>query len=392
MEDQQINERFKFLSWALNERLRRLLAASEAKVIGRGGVTQVSRATGISRRAIYAGLKELEERNYHQDLLLPARRTGGGRKKITQTDSSLVTDLESLLEPTQEDSPLSWTTKGLRVLSAELSERGHKLSHTSVGILLKEMGYSIQTNERYMEPANGHVRNGQFSVINDKTHQRVDDGNPVIYLETAWTETTNAPQQSCRGNSKNTNLSPSTAQEHYSPGQTKFPNNKRSRIEPANFHFLQTFAIHTCRDWWQHSGARTYPEAQDLLIISDGGGSNGPRTRFWKLEVQKLANYIGLPVLFCHFPSGTTRWNYSSYQVNARLDHASRNFVSDNYRVTLKVIGLQTMAKHELNANEPDQDSHFIWNDVPYEKFSQINLVRDEHKRDWNYAILPNDV
>lgn len=388
MEDWQVSERFNLLSPLFDERLRRIYSAVEAKVIGRGGISQVSRATGISRRAIYAGLKEIEERTDSQCRTPTIRKKGGGRKKVTAADPSLISDLESLLEPYNNDSSLSWTTKGLRRLAQELSEKGHNVSHTSVGIILKEeLGCTIRGNTRDLEPPSSYERNDQFHIINYKTSQRIRNGNPVLYLQTTWAEIVN-PAHQPNGSEVQNNLVKNTNQDELLYPKAKSRDDTRSKTELAKYHLLQTFAIDTCRDWWQHSGSQAYPDAQDILIIADGGGSNGPRTRFWKLEIQKLACDIGLPILFCHFPTGTTRWNQVLYQINAQRETSSKEPVSDNYRVTLTVLGKREIVSREFAAN---QIADFILDNVPYEKFSQINIARDEYERDWNYAILPNN-
>lgn len=370
MDANHVKERYALISWALDERLRRLLAASEAKVLGRGGITEVSKATGISRRAIHAGLKEIELRDQQDPTLYKIRRPGGGRKKAVENDPTLIKDLESLIEPfgvTNSEPPLRWTTKGLRHLSKELSHMGHPLSHNAVGALLKDLGYKLQTNTTHDEFSNHVERNAQFANIFTKITTRASDDSPTIFLETYG-------------------MVSESGHDYRDPAHLT----GNGDLDMGNYQLLQRFAIHAIRDWWQHHGSKSFPNASDLLVIANGGGSNGPRTRFWKLELQRLANYIDLPIQFCHFPTGTIKWNSKTNQISTGLNINNDDGLEANYQVELKILGnLRNNPQRISNSLDGSIASNVI--DVPYEKFATINIVREAFQRDWNYAILPNN-
>ncbi|TAN26338.1 MAG: ISAzo13 family transposase [Actinomycetota bacterium] len=361
MDSDLIEQRFSLISWALDEKLRRLVAAAEAKALGRGGISTVSHATGVSRRAIHAGLKELESRQEeHRKANLTIRHPGGGRKKITDEDSTLLTDLESLLEPSNigdATSPtLRWTIKGLRSLAKDLEDKGHKVSHAAVGNVLKELGYTLHGNIKTQQGSNRPDRDSQFVHINTQTARRVEHGHPVISLNVK-----------------------------------KLEFSKSIWVTAPADHQTQVFAVQTIRCWWRTSGSLFYPHATDLLIVGDGGGDNGPRKRLWKLEIQKLADEIGIPISFSHFPAGTYKWT--------QID----NRVSASYSIDRPY---QALARHEIllnpitrTADDSEHQtqkakaicSHLAQLNVPDEEFSTINIVRDSLHRDWNYTIYPRE-
>ena len=287
MAKSQITDRYNLIEWALNERLRRLVSAAEAKVLGHGGITAVAAATGVSRRAIHEGLKELESRQ--TDERSPdsrIRRPGAGRKKVTETDPSLQTDLELLVEPLTRgdpESPLRWTCKSLRTLADELAKNGHKVSHAQVGKLLVELGYSLQANKKTLEGTGHPDRNAQFEHINANVTSRLAEGEPVISVDTKKKELI--------GRFKNN-------------GQTWCPKGEPPEVKVHDFieeggranpygvydigadqgwvtvgtdHDTATFAVQTIRRWWDVVGSHAYPNARELMITADGGGSNGGR-------------------------------------------------------------------------------------------------------------------
>ncbi|KKB96631.1 Rhodopirellula transposase, partial [Candidatus Arcanobacter lacustris] len=182
-------QRFEMISWALDERLKRLFAASEAKVLGRGGVTKIAQATGLARITIHAGIKELENRS-EEIVDVPigkTRKSGGGRKNILQTSPEILDDLRKLVEPTTRgdpESPLLWTCRSLRNLASELVSLGHKISHETTGLLLEKLGYSLQGNRKTLEGSNHPDRNAQFEFINTKVQEIQSENNPVISVDT----------------------------------------------------------------------------------------------------------------------------------------------------------------------------------------------------------------
>ena len=316
----------------LNEKQIRLLAAAEAMSLDYGGVSTVSRATGVSRRAITRGCKELKESTMEE--LSSVRRKGGGRKKTITRDPGIKEDLESLIDPVTRgdpESPLKWTAKSVRVLSNELNEKGHSTSHRMVTELLHEMDYSLQSNKKVIEGGNHPDRKEQFEYINQKVKSYQKGNQPVISVDTKKKELI--------GNFKN------AGRELHKKGTPElvnvydFPDPELGKISPYGIydigknmgwvnvgvdHDTAQFAVQSIRSWWYSMGKSHYPDAKKLLITADGGGSNGSRVRLWKIELQKLAVEIGLEITVCHFPPGTSKWN--------KIEHRLFSFISQNWR------------------------------------------------------------
>jgi transposase len=392
-----VRQRFSVLEPVLDEKARRLLVAAESKAWGVGGISAVSKTTGVSRQVIRQGLRELEQSPTH-----PAgriRRPGGGRKKIKQKDPTLVADLEKLVDPTTRGDPescLRWTCKSVRKLAEELARMGHEVSYPIVAELLHEMGYSLQANRKTKE-GDGHPdRNAQFEHINAKAQQYIGLQQPVISVDTKKKELV--------GDFKNS-------------GQDWRPRGKPEKVRVHDFvipelgraapygiydlaqntgwvsvgvdHDTASFAVETIRRWWHAMGKEKYPEAKRLLITADGGGSNGSRLRLWKRELQTLADETGLAIAVSHFPPGTSKWN--------KIEHRLFSFISKNWRgqplTSLKVIvsliaGTTTRKGLKVHA-EIDDRSYPTGIQVPDEEMAQINLRRDAFHGEWNYEILP---
>src|SRR5437867_3475852 len=325
--------RFKLLEKHLDERLRRCVAAAEAAALGPRGISIVSRATGVSRRAIRRGLTELRE------AAGPSprgriRRPGGGRKRARAKDPTLGRDLEQLVEPTTRgdpESPLRWTCKSVRQLAAELQRQGHQASHQLVSELLHELGYSLQANRKTLEGTSHPDRNAQFEYINRQVRAFLRTGDAVISVDTKKTELV--------GHFKN------GGREHRPTGDPErvlvhdFVIPELGRAIPYGVydigrnlgwvsvgidHDTATFAAESIRRWWQHMGQALYPHAARVLITADAGGSNSPRVRLWRLELQRLATELRRPIAVCHFPPRTTKWN--------KTEHRPFAFISLNWR------------------------------------------------------------
>lgn len=330
-----IRIRFSKLAWILDERMRRLFAAAEASALGRGGITKVAQATGVSRRAIHVGLRELS------DLKEPVknppkriRKEGAGRKSVIQTDVGLMSALEKLVEPMTRgdpESPLRWTCKSLRTLAGELSANGHPVSYPVVGDLLRELGYSLQANRKVLEGSDHPDRNAQFEFINEQTTQQLMAGNPVISVDTKKKELVGAYKNN------GTTWCPEGK-----PEQVKvhdFVDKELGRANPYGVydvgsntgwvsvgtdHDTASFAVETIRRWWRTMGRQSYPAASKLMITADGGGSNGSRVRLWKMELQRLADEIRIPIHVSHLPPGTSKWN--------KIEHRLFSYISMNWR------------------------------------------------------------
>lgn len=399
MDTSQIAQRYNLIKWTLDERLRRLVAAAEAKVLGHGGISAVAECTGISRRSIHVGLKELDAAELQESAgQSRIRRPGAGRKSVIEVDSTLQSDLELLIEPVTRgdpESPLRWTCKSLRTLADELSRMGHKVSHTHVGKLLVTLGYSLQGNKKTLEGASHPDRNAQFEYINTQTTNRLAAGEPVISVDTKKKELI--------GHFKNN-------------GQTWCPKGEPTEVKVHDFigeggranpygvydiggdkgwvsvgidHDTAAFAVQTIRRWWQAAGNKTYSGAKELFITADGGGSNGSRVRLWKLELQGLANEIGIPIRVCHYPPGTSKWN--------KIEHRLFSFITMNWRgqplisheIMINLIA-NTKTKAGLSVKvEMDSREYPKGIKVPDDVFTAINLKRDDFHGEWNYSISP---
>lgn len=398
----QISQRFSSLSWALDERLRRLVAAAEALSYGFGGVTFVSAQTGISRRAIHQGISELRSKcaPKKSDGTGRIRKAGGGRKKTVETDSTLAADLSALIEPTTRgdpESPLRWTCKSVRQLARELCSAGHATSHRMVADLLHEMGYSLQANKKTIEGDDHPDRNAQFEYINKESQRRIRAGTPVISVDTKKKELVgdfkNAGQEwRPSGNPQEVRVHDFVIKElgRVAPYGIYDIARNEGWVSVGVDHDTASFAVESIRRWWKSMGKKAYPCAPELFITADGGGSNGYRVRLWKIEVQKLADQLKMPITICHFPPGTSKWN--------KIEHRMFSFITQNWRGkplldyevivsliagTTTTTGLEIKCKLDTN-KYPDAIK------VTDSELESVNLKRHKFHGDWNYTIRPS--
>jgi transposase len=392
-----IKERFTVLHSLLDERSRRLLAAAESQVIGRGGISAVSRATGVSRQVIRRGMAELKE----PAAVMPGRirRTGGGRKKIVDQDRSLKGDLESLLESTTRgdpEAPLRWTCRSVRNLTAELKRLNHTVSHQVVADLLHELGYSLQANSKTKEGSHHPDRNAQFEHLNGKVKWCLARKQPVISVDTKKKEWVGDFKNS--GRELRPQGDPEKVRVH------DFIHPELGRATPYGIYDIgrntgwvsvgvdpdtAEFAVESIRRWWRSMGRKAYPQAARLLITADSGGSNGSRLRLWKLELQKLADETGLRIAVCHFPPGTSKWN--------RIEHRLFSFITQNWRakpltsfqVIVSLIAATKTATGLKVHSELDTRSYPSGIKVSDKEVAQIDLKPDKFHGDWNYEIRP---
>lgn len=392
-----IASRYKALESVLDERARRLIAAAESQAIGRGGISAVSRATGIMRPVIRQGIAELKEPG------VPAsgriRREGGGRKKAVDKDGSLKSDLQSLLESTTRgdpESPLRWTCKSVRQLTAELKRMKHSVSHQVVADLLHSLGYSLQGNRKTKEGSNHPDRNAQFEHLNGKVKWCLGRRQPVISVDTKKKELVG--DFSNKGQEWRPKGNPEKVRVH------DFVDKELGRATPYGIYDLGAnngwvsvgmdydtaeFAVETIRRWWRTMGQLAYPKATRLLITADGGGSNGSRLRLWKLELQKLADETGLRIVVSHFPPGTSKWN--------KIEHRLFSYISQNWRgkplrsfeaIVSLIAATTTKTGLKVHA-ELNTESYQPGIKVSDEELERINIHRDKFHGDWNYEIRP---
>jgi len=305
----EIKQRFSQLEAWLDERARRLWAAAESVAHGRGGISLVARATGVSRRAITVGLAELQKKpDRSERARLPIRQKGGGRKKTSLKDPDLLVDLEKLLEPvTRGDpqSPLRWTCKSVRNLAEELRAQGHRVSHMLVGELLHEQKYSLQANRKTKEGSSHPDRNAQFEYINAQATEFLKRRQPAISVDTKKKEQVGEYKNG--GREWRPEGQPELVQMHDFAKQKDVPcgvydlGQNAGWVSVGTDHDTSAFAVESIRRWWNMMGREVYSVATQLLITADSGGSNGSRVRLWKLELQKLADEnragdLGLPL------------------------------------------------------------------------------------------------
>ena len=392
-----VKAKFESLVCALDERGRRLWAATEAKAIGHGGIALVSRATGVSCSTITRGLKELESG------LLPepgrVRRPGGGRKKTLAKDATLLADLDGLVEPSvsgDPQSPLRWTSKSVRTLARELRDMGHNVSHQLVLELLDAAGYSLQANRKSREGSNHPDRDAQFRYIQRKVRRFQALGQPVISVDTKKKELV--------GNFKNAGKQwrPKGTPEPVRVHDFRIPElgkaipygvydltRNAGWVSVGIDHDTARFAVRTIGRWWQKMGRPLYQGTEALLVTADAGGSNGARTRLWKWELQQLANRTGLSITVCHFPPGTSKWN--------KIEHRLFSYISTKWRgrplVSLAVIVnliASTRTQEGLRVRcELDKGQYPKGQEVSDKQMTQIRLAPHRFHPDWNYTIHP---
>jgi len=396
-----IRDRYQSLEWTLDERLRRIYAAAEAKVLGHGGVALVWEATGVARGSIQQGLKELAQRAEAPEVSSRRiRRAGGGRKASVKDDAKLLAALESVVEPVTRgdpESPLRWTCKSLRQLESELRAQGYVVSHTSIGGLLKKLGYSLQGNRKTLEGTDHPDRNAQFEFINALAEEAMHNGQPVISVDTKKKELV--------GQYKNGGKEWRPQGEPEQVNVYDFVNKELGRANPYGVydlanntgwvsvgtdHDTASFAVSTIRRWWFAMGEDLYPDARELMIMADGGGSNGSRVRLWKLELQKLADELGIPIRVSHFPPGTSKWN--------KIEHRLFSYISMNWRgkplvsheTIVNLIAATTTRKGLKVRAELDSNLYQKGIKISDEEFAAIRISRDEFHGEWNYSIAPS--
>jgi len=382
----------------LDERGRRLFAASEARDMGRGGVTTLSRACGLSRVTITKALRELDE------LPLPAgrvRRPGGGRRSLVSHDPGLLGRLEGLVDPLSRgdpEAPLRWTVKSSRTLAAELGATGRAISHVKVAQLLHQMDFSLQGNRKIEEGADHPDRDAQFRHINETVRLALTEGRPVISVDTKKKELVGNYVN--RGRQWRNARSPRGVKTYDFPDATvprAYPygiydlGRNTGFVNIGTDHDTSAFAVASIRGWWRFEGRRLYPNADQFLITADGGGSNGYRRRQWKHELQRLADDIALPITVCHFPPGTSKWN--------KVEHRLFSFISSNWRgeplcdyeTIVRLIAATTTAKGLKVTCRLDRRRYPVGQEITDEEMANVNLVPDHFHGEWNYTIQPSD-
>ncbi len=335
MDIETLRAKYAALAPVLSERTRRLWAAAEAEAIGHGGVALVARATGMSRTRIARGIQQLRS----DEPLDPdrMRQPGGGRKRRVDTDVTLVSDLNALLEPitagAPDDSPLRWTSKSIRKLTAELQALGHSLSHRIVNERLHELGYTLQANRKTKEGTQHPDRDAQFSYLNEQVRSAQKKGHPLISVDTKKKELVGGFKKGGRAWRPKRDPERVRVHDFVIPTQGKaIPygvydlSRNEGWVRVGITHDTAQVAVNAIRSWWKHMGRSAYGGSSHLLITADAGGSNGPRLRRWKWELQRVADRTGRTITVCHYPPGTSTWN--------RIEHRLFSYIAELARPT----------------------------------------------------------
>ena len=392
-----ITKRLRLLERFLDEREVRMLVAAEADCIGRGGIALVAEATGVSRRRITEGLKELR-RDAHLDNGR-TRRKGAGRKKIIEEDASLVRDLELLLDPCTRgdpESPLKWTSKSLRKLAREMRVMGHAIGKSTIAGILRKMGYSLQANRKTLEGSGHEDRDAQFQHISSKALAFMNDGQPVISVDTKKKELIGkfknggceyhpkgAPEDVLVHDFMDKQLGKGAPYGVYDTAKNE------AWVSVGIDHDTASFAVETIRRWWRYLGQKSYPSAKRLLITADSGGSNGARVRLWKVELQNLADELGIEISVSHLPPGTSKWN--------KIEHRLFSFITKNWRgkplvsheVIVSLIANTTTSKGLKVRCELDTNAYPKGTKISDKELAEINISKDNFHGEWNYTIAP---
>ena len=399
MDDEDIiRNKFLAINPTLNELSRRRWVATEAKALGRGGVSTVFRATGVNRNTIMKGIKEIENKKSIEPNRL--RKKGGGRKKITEKNPKLEENILEIVESTSRgdpENPLRYTTKSVRKLQSEIEKKGYKISYPSIADILHKNKFSLQANNKSIEGKQHPNRNEQFEFINQDVKTQIAKKEPVISVD--------AKKKELVGNFKNNGKewkskgNPTLVKAHdfqdkilgkIAPYGVYDIDKNKGWVNLGIDHDTAEFAVESIRKWWMKIGKSKYPKAKTLTITADSGGSNGYRTRLWKFELQKLSNRTGLIIRVRHFPPGTSKWN--------KIEHRLFSFISKNWRgkpllTHAIIINLISATKTEKGLEVEcvlDKNKYSTSIRISDEEYAKINIFPEEFHGDWNYTIKPN--
>lgn len=412
-----IKRRIETVSSMLNERQKRLYLAAEAESLGWGGITYISEISGVDCNTISAGLKELangragtnggEEDNRVKNIegttwdgRQRIRKPGAGRPKIEETQPGIteatlaLVDKESYGNP---ENPLRWTAKSTYTLQEELEKEGYEVSHTKVGQILKDNGFTLQSNRKLMQNGEVHPdRNKQFEHINETCLQYMAEGQPVISVDCKKKENL--------GNFRNNGAEYREKGKPVAVLDHDFMIAENGKAVPYGIYDIANnegfvnvgissdtaeFAVSSIRNWYEQMGKDRFPTASKLFITADGGGSNGSRCRLWKTQLQKLADETGLTIEVAHFPPGTSKWN--------KIEHRLFSFISKNWRgrpletlaVVISLIGATTTKQGLTVKCAPDYNTYNTGIKVSKEELDAVLMMGNSFHPEWNYTICP---
>ena len=402
-------EKFNALRGRLDEATLRLWAAVEARSLGHGGVSAVARASGLSRTTIHVGLSELKRKGGSAGVQAGEdvsqgriRAVGGGRKRLVDKDPKLMQALEGLLDPTTRgdpQSPLRWTCKSTTKLAEALNRKAHRVSQRTVCELLNKMDYSLQSTRKTREGTQHPDRDAQFTYIARMVKRFQSEGQPVISVDTKKKELIGDYANS--GREWHRKGKPEQVRVH------DFIDKDLGKVAPYGVYDLAAnegwvsvgidhdtaqFAVQSIRCWWREMGAQLYPRAERLLITADCGGSNGNRIRLWKVELQKLADELGLDLRVSHFPPGTSKWNKIEHRMFCHITKNWRGRPLLSRRVVVNLIGRTTTTQGLRIKAKLDKKLYPLKIQVSDEELAAIAIHPDKFHGEWNYAIKKREL
>ncbi|OHE04714.1 ISAzo13 family transposase [Sulfurimonas sp. RIFOXYB12_FULL_35_9] len=394
MTTESLKEKINNILPYLNEKQKRIFLGAEAKSIGYGGVSKIHRLTGISRPTIHQGITELENGDSTDERV---RISGGGPKPKHTQNKKLLKIIETLIEDSTRGDPmcsLKWTSESTRLISEDLYKKGYKISHETVRVILKKLGYSLQENDKSLEDSHPD-RDEQFTYINEQVKKFSKDNFPVISVDTKKKELIG--NYANKGQEWRKKGSPRKVNGH------DFPDPKGQEVgipygiydQGKNLgwvnvgcdHDTSVFAVQSIQSWWTYMGKKIYPDAKKLLICADGGGSNGYRVRLWKVKLQEFTNKSGLEITVCHFPRGTSKWNKIEHRLfsHISMNWKGRPLISHDVMINL-IGGTKTKTGLKVKA-KIDQKKYPIGIKVSEQEMENINITKHKFHGDWNYTI-----
>jgi len=406
-----IQGKYRALAGRLDEATLRLWAAVEARALGRGGVSMVAKAIGMSRTTIYAGLEELEAPKVRSASTPSSsgdgsgkrriRAKGGGRKKLSDKDATLLRDLDALVEPTARGdpmSPLRWTCKSTPRLAQDLAKLGHEVSQRSVCDLLAQLNYSLQSTRKTREGGQHADRDAQFHHIASMAAQYQAAGDPVISVDTKKKELIGDFKNGGREWRPKGDPEPVRVHDFIDPELGKVAPygvydiaTNQGWVSVGIDHDTAEFAVESIRRWWKEMGCPHYPRARRLLITADCGGSNGYRVRLWPLQLQKLADEVNLVIQVCHLPPGTSKWNKIEHRMFCHITNNWRGRPLVSREVVVNLIGSTTTDSGLRIRSQLDENSYQAGIKVSDEELAEMAIERDEFHGEWNYRLRPRE-